>query len=514
MKAIMVMFDSLNRHMLPTYGCDWVHAPNFERLAKESVVFDRSFVGSMPCMPARREIHTGRYNFLHRSWGPIEPFDDSMPEILKEKGIYTHLVSDHYHYWEEGGCNYHTRYTSWEMARGQEGDHGRAYMKEPPYPKPNSEKVNSTKLGYQSHYRQDWVNRYFMQEEKDMPQAKTFAMGLDFIEDNRDCDDWFLQIETFDPHEPYCVPEKYKKLYDFDYSKFDEDWPGYEPVPEGCQDLVEHLKYTNAALISMCDNYLGKVLTMMDKYNMWEDTMLIINTDHGFMLGEHDWWGKCRMPMYNEVAHTPLFIWDPRCGKKGERRQSLVQTIDLPATLLEYFNVDRPKDMQGVPLRNTIEKDTPVREAGIFGIHGGPINCTDGQYVYMLVPATKENGPLYNYTHMPTNMRHTFSVESMRTVEIQPPFEFTKGCPVMKINAAVHQPKYFPGDSYFAEMQTSLYDIDTDPHQEKPLDNKEVESAMLGHIKRLMKETDAPEEQYIRMGIEDGNREWLVGLLS
>ena len=92
------------------YGCDWMKTPNFERLAKRSVVFDTAYVGSMPCMPARRELHTGRLNFLHRGWGPIEPFDDSVPEILKKNGIYTHLSTDHYHYWEDGGATYHERY--------------------------------------------------------------------------------------------------------------------------------------------------------------------------------------------------------------------------------------------------------------------------------------------------------------------------------------------------------------------------------------------------------------------
>lgn len=83
MKAIMIMFDTLNRRYLPPNGCEDIHAPNFERLAKRSVTFDNCYIGSMPCIPARRELHTGCYNFLHRSWGPIEPFDDSMPEILK-----------------------------------------------------------------------------------------------------------------------------------------------------------------------------------------------------------------------------------------------------------------------------------------------------------------------------------------------------------------------------------------------------------------------------------------------
>ena len=122
MKAILILFDTLNRHMLPPYGCEWTQAPNFERLAQRTVTFENAYVGSMPCMPARRELHTGRYNFLHRSWGPLEPFDDSMPQILVENGVYTHLGSANYHYWEDGGATYHNRYSTWENVRGQEGD--------------------------------------------------------------------------------------------------------------------------------------------------------------------------------------------------------------------------------------------------------------------------------------------------------------------------------------------------------------------------------------------------------
>jgi arylsulfatase A-like enzyme len=96
------------------------------------------------------------------------------------------------------------------------------------------------------------------------------------------------------------------------------------------------------SLVSMCDAHLGKVLDLMDELDLWKDTLLIVHTDHGFLLGEHGWWAKIVQPFYNEVAHTPLFIWDPRCCLKGERRSALVQTIDLPATLLEFF---------GLPLR-------------------------------------------------------------------------------------------------------------------------------------------------------------------
>ena len=61
-------------------------------------------------------------------------------------------------------------------------------------------------------------------------------------------------------------------------------------------------------------------MDLMDTLKMWDDTLLIVCTDHGFLLGEHDWWAKNVQPCYNEVIHTPLFIWDPRSEAAGERR--------------------------------------------------------------------------------------------------------------------------------------------------------------------------------------------------
>ena len=178
------------------------------------------------------------------------------------------------------------------------------------------------------------------------------------------------------------------------------------------------------------------ILDLMDQYNLWEDTLLIVNTDHGFLLGEHDFWGKNAMPYYNETAHTPLFIWDPRSKKQNERRSALVQTIDLPLTLLEYFGVPATSDMQGHSLAETIASDKPVREAGLFGIFGGHICCTDGKYVYMRGAKDRSNKPLFQYTLMPTHMRGRFTVEELQTAELAKPFSFTKGCPLVKTRCA------------------------------------------------------------------------------
>ncbi len=60
-----------------------------------------------------------------------------------------------------------------------------------------------------------------------MPQAKTFALGIEFIETNHKEDNWFLQIETFDPHEPFFTQQRYKDLYPHDYDGPHWDWPPY-----------------------------------------------------------------------------------------------------------------------------------------------------------------------------------------------------------------------------------------------------------------------------------------------
>ncbi|MFD4943171.1 sulfatase [Streptomyces sp. NPDC058239] len=485
MKAIMVMFDSLNRHMLPPYGGDWTHAPNFARLAQRSVSFDSCYAGSMPCMPARREIHTGRYNFLHRSWGPLEPFDDSMPELLKQSGVYTHLVSDHPHYWEDGGATYHSRYNTWEFFRGQEGDPWKGQVADPEIPE--DLKQVRTPL-----YRQDWVNRQHMATEDRHPQTLTFDAGLEFMNTNHAQDRWFVQIETFDPHEPFFSHQQYKDLYPHDYEGPHFDWPDYKVVTE-TPDQVQHARYEYAALLSMCDRSLGRVLDAMDELNLWDDTLLIVCTDHGLLLGERGWWGKSVQPWYNELVHLPLFAWDPRSGAAGERRESLVQTIDLAPTLLEFFGLDRPGDMQGAPL--PVAEDTPVREAGLFGMFGGHVNITDGRYVYMRAPATAENAPLQEHTLMPTHMRGRFSPAELADIELAEPFTFTKGVRTVRVPGRVFTNPHRHG--------TLLFDLDTDPEQLEPMADDAVELRMAGLLVELMRAGDAPPSQYVRLGLPE-----------
>ncbi|NYF98843.1 sulfatase [Janibacter cremeus] len=492
MRAIVVMYDTLNRRYLPPYGATGVHAPNFTDLARRAVTFDNAYGGSMPCMPARREMHTGRYNFLHRAWGPLEPFDDSAPEMLKHAGVHTHLITDHQHYWGDGGATYHARFNTFEFVRGQEGDEWKGVVDDPEEwaDQPWFEAATNHALR-----RQDRVNRAYTATEETHPQTRVFDLGLEFIETNAGADNWLVQIETFDPHEPFFAPEDYRKLYADRHAWRegpDLDWPDYVPVTESDED-VEHVRSLYSSLLSMCDASLGRVLAVMDRHDMWDDTMLIVCTDHGFLLGEHDWWGKNTPPYYNETIHLPMFAWDPRDRVAGERREALVQTIDLAPTLLDFFGVAPTEDMEGRPLREVIRADERRRPAALFGIFGGHVNVTDGRWVYMRAPVGPGNPGLEEYTLMPTLMRGRMPVSTLREARLVSPFNFTKGVPVLELPGATYSDPYAFG--------SMLFDLTADPQQVDPMIDDAAELRMATLMRDLMVSNDAPASQFARMGL-------------
>jgi hypothetical protein len=239
----------------------------------------------------------------------------------------------------------------------------------------------------------------------------------------------------------------------------------------------------------------------MDEKNLWEDTMLVVWTDHGFLLSEHDVWAKCWVPFYNEVAHTPFFVWDPRSGKAGERRQSLVQpAIDLGPTLLGLFDQPPTKDMLGRDLAATIESDAQIREAAIFGQHGHQVNVTDGRYVYMRGPAREDNRPLFDYTLMPTHMRAPFGVDELKGVALADPFSFTKDCQTLRIGGDTGEEFTFLSRVY--KYGSSLYDLENDPQQLSPIEDAAITQKMVASMTELMAACDTPVEQYERLDLD------------
>ncbi len=501
MKAVFVLFDSLNRHLLGAYGGSRVPTPNFDRLAQRAVTFDRHYVGSLPCMPARRDMLTGRLNFLHRSWGPMEPFDDAFPELLYRKGVYSHLITDHFHYWEDGGATYHNRYDTYEFVRGQEGDPWKAMVQ------PHWERLRELYHARQftterrKYFSRNVINREFIKDEQDFPSVKCFAHGFEFLDRNRDADDWLLQIECFDPHEPFYTPARFKKPFETGWNGPVRDWPRYgrvDELPAECEEL----RANYYAIMSMCDFLMGQMLDYFDRHDLWKDTALIVTTDHGFLLGEHDFWAKNRMNMYEEIVHIPLFIHDPRAPElAGTRTSSLTQTIDIAPTFLDLFGAAPEPDMEGFSLLG-MRKGEVRREAALFGYFGGAVNITDGRYTYHRFPGDLAKQEVYQYTLMPTHIWSPFTPEELSQADLADGFSFTKGAKLLKVPVIDRSPMYNNyGPGALLESDTRLYDLATDPGQQNPLRGSPEERRLRDLMVRLMRANDAPAEAYARLDL-------------
>ncbi|AHF77269.1 Putative sulfatase [Sodalis praecaptivus] len=501
MKLVFVLFDSLNRHALSAYGNPAIETPAFDRLAQKAVTFDNHYVGSMPCMPARRDIMTGRLNFLHRAWGPLEPFDNAFPEILRQQGVYSHLITDHYHYFEDGGAGFHGRYSSWEFIRGQEKDKWRGV-------------VSPDIAGLKNQYhplvfdgRTDMnanlpyvLSREVIKQEADFPMVQCFESAMHFLDTNAQADNWLLQLECFDPHEPFFSAARFRDGMETDYLGPTLDW-----LPYGRCDLsapeASELRANYHALVKMCDEYIGKLLDYFDEHNLWQDTALIVSTDHGLLLGEHEFWGKNRPPFFNEVTHIPLFVYDPRKPQAGgERRSSLTQTIDIMPSILDLFAAPVPQEVTGRSFIPLLDSDVPIRQSCIYGQFGGSVNVTDGQYTYFRYPEGSQE-QLYHYTLMPMHMRTFFEPIELQNATLFGPLDFTKDIPVLKLPVLAEAKANMLSRYPLLEAQTVLYDLAADPGQKHAVVIKEQEKKMITLLREEMLAHDAPAEAFRRLNL-------------
>ena len=126
--VVVVLLDSLNRHMLGCYGGTEFETPNLDRFADRATRFDNHVAGSLPCMPARHDILCGAIDFLWKPWGSVELWEHPITWHLRQQHVTTMLVSDHPHLFETGGENYHTDFFSWEYLRGHENDPWKSYL--------------------------------------------------------------------------------------------------------------------------------------------------------------------------------------------------------------------------------------------------------------------------------------------------------------------------------------------------------------------------------------------------
>ncbi|MCV6603386.1 MAG: sulfatase-like hydrolase/transferase, partial [Cohaesibacter sp.] len=251
-----------------------------------------------------------------------------------------------------------------------------------------------------------------------------------------------------------------------------------------------------AALVAMCDDYFGRLLDYFDKHDLWQDTALVLTTDHGFLLSEHQWWGKNRMPYYEEISHIPLMIHHPdHIDQAGTRRQALTQTTDLMPTFLDFHNAaPLPREVTGSSLGSILKKDEPARESVILGMFSGPLCVNDGRFSYFRYPKDLSGENLNLYTLMPAHLSRLFDIDELKTAQLVEPFDFTKEAPLLKIRMDPRNSQTGNDGAGLADTQSVLFDLQTDPDQLHPLEDAQKIAHMVALAGKELARHDAPQE--------------------
>ena len=504
LNVLLITIDSLRVDCLSSYdesfGLD-VDTENLDRFADRATVFDSHYAGSLPCMPARREWLTGTQEFLWRPWGPVEPFDTTLPAAVREYDRVSKLITDHYHLFEHGSGGYHEDFNAYEQIRGHETD---AWKTSPYTPDPDvlsrlkgDDDPHSGAKKNNTNYARNIVD---FEEEEDFFAPRVFSRTAEWLRDNQEWKDWLCYVDSFDVHEPFHVPEPYASMYT------DEDptdpsltwWPDYGPTDEGSSELTERdeafVRSQFAGKTTMVDRWFGEVIDALDEEELWDETMVIVTSDHGHFLGEHGWVGKpFGAPMYDVLAHTPLLVWHPDSTRSGERVDEVSAAVDVYATVLDAMGVDdvsRRHSRSLVPFL-TGEADHH-RDWAVYGYWGSSVNVTDGRYTYHHpCDGTAES---YCYSTGMMNTSDWFETPEPKP-DAEPDSLPYADCPVWK----------YPGSSHARQSGPLLFDTDSDPEQKRDLagEQQETEREMRALLQEAMEELEAPEWQYERLGLQD-----------
>ncbi|MGB3808622.1 MAG: sulfatase [Parvibaculum sp.] len=493
--VVVILLDSLNRHMLGSYGGKEFATPNLDRFAARATRFTKHYTGSLPCMPARHDILCGALDFLWKPWGSIELWEDAITYELRKAGVVTQLISDHPHLFETGGENFHVDFTAWDYQRGHEGD----AWKTRPDPSwtgaPNSFRPN---IPYDN-------SRGYFRGEEDFPGPRTMGAAAKWIEENAGHHARFmLFVDEFDPHEPFDTPEPYASMYDKDWEGPHLIWPPYMQgaLAKGVlsEAQAHQLRASYGGKLTMIDRWFGKIIDAIERKGLWDDTLIILCTDHGHYLGEKDIWGKPGVPIYETLGHIPLLISHP--GIAPGTCDALTTSVDLFATLADVFGVKVRQRTHGRSLLPLLRGEvSSVRDWLLTGVWGREVHFVDGRYKYARGPRAA-NAPLTmlsnRWSTMPTH--HLTREQELPLPDDRAYLDHMPGSTIPVIRQDWQAGDKLPFWAFMRFTGHHLYDLEEDASEDRNLAGTPLEAELAERLRVALKELDVPDSQFARLG--------------
>lgn len=389
--VVLVIFDTLRRDAVGCYGTPppWgaIATPHLDAFAKEAVRFDRAYPEALPTLCARRTIYTGRRTYPFRDgdfrhikgdfvgiapgWGPIPEHQSTLAEIFEQAHFRTGLVSDLYHEFKPSK-NFWRGFHQWSFIRGQEADAARSG------PWPSQEEIDhwvprelqelrgkATGLE-QPGFGAAWFSSRILLNMRDRVReeqwfnAQVMQESARWLEQNLDAGRMFLTVESFDPHEPWFVPEHYRRKYD-DGNGREQVISPYAEMPWLPPDLVKRTRANYQGLVEMCDRWFGHLIETLRVTGLLDETLVVVTSDHGHSMWERRGYiGKRGYPSDPESYEVPLLVRHPQQKGAGTVCDAFVQHHDISATLLEATGVTPPAPIDGLSFWKTAFDGAPA----------------------------------------------------------------------------------------------------------------------------------------------------------
>jgi len=372
-----------------------IKTPNLDRLAREGILFSRSYTVNPVCTPTRCTLLTGQYPSRHgcNTIGTNLPEDyPTIPELFNSEGYRTGLFGKaHFQSCLDPG--------SFEAAPRIFDDSCFAEWDGPYYGFQkarlvigHTEENHSRGMHYGQWLKENGVDtdRYFGHAPYenygvwDLPEeyhpsrwvADETIRALD--ETDKEDDNFFYWSSFQDPHNPCVVPEPWASMYDpgdmpdygFREGEMEGKPPFYKSLVESASlgldlgekpwycikdshslglDEKECRKITALyyGMISLMDHHIGRILDKLEEKDMLDNTLIIFTSDHGDYLGNHGLWWK-GLPAYEDAQKVPFIVRHPRCETQGEESSALQSLVDVGTTILSAAGIPVPPGLQGV----------------------------------------------------------------------------------------------------------------------------------------------------------------------
>jgi len=361
MRIVFIMIDTLRFDHLRMGGAKRDYVPELDRFAADACAFDHHFISSFPTVPNREDISTGKYSFPHHGWGPFPQEETAAAETLHDAGYLTQLICDTPHLIGRGH-GYHRGFDAYHWIRGNECDTWLTKYNDPPPRQMPLEKTRVDEVYFGAHLGdlQLWNNPGIAHEEGTFV-ARTARTASRWIEDNYKCEDFFLWVDTFELHEPYIPPAYLRERYgDPKYKGPLMIYPRYGSADVYSKAELANMSALYAGEATLVSKWVGHILRKLEDVGVYDDTLVVVTSDHGTYNGEHNRAGKILCggpkrnqflpwPQFDEVNRTPLLIKTPG-QKRGRRIGQLVQPVDLLPTWLDLCGIETDRKLEGYSL--------------------------------------------------------------------------------------------------------------------------------------------------------------------